>query len=346
MTVAHKIIYTCFTMPRKPRIDLPGYVYHVITRGIEKRKIFIDSKDYQEFLRRFGLVLENDRGKCFAWSLMPNHIHLLLRSGHFGIAHMMRSLLTGYAVYFNLRHKRAGHLFQNRYKATLCNHDEYLHVLVRYIHLNPLNSGLVRDLEELKLFQWSGDSVLMDIRKYEWQDTESVLGLFGKTTDEGRKGYRRFIAEGLNSKESLEESGLVMGKKELDAFLKFKINKEKEESDNRILAGGDFVREIKKQVLDDQPVARTPKKKIEDIIRIITEMNSLNKNIFQKKTQNRNVVLTKSIIAYYAHHICGYSLTEICKELNTGLSGICRLLARNNKKIEKFPFAEIEKRLS
>ena len=107
-------------MPRDKRINLPGVIYHVISRGIERRKIFIDKADREEFLRRLGDGLEKTSCQCIAWSLMPNHLHLLIRTGERALSDLMRKLLTGYAVYFNRRHKRHGYLYQNRYKSILC----------------------------------------------------------------------------------------------------------------------------------------------------------------------------------------------------------------------------------
>jgi len=130
-------------MPRKARIDAPGALHHIIVRGIERRKIFYDDNDRDNFLNRLGVILIESQNQCFAWALIPNRLHLLLRTGVAPIATVMRRLLTGYAVSFNRRHRRHGQLFQNRYKSILCQEDPYLIELVRYIHLNPLRAGLV-----------------------------------------------------------------------------------------------------------------------------------------------------------------------------------------------------------
>ncbi|CAB1061869.1 hypothetical protein D1BOALGB6SA_6644, partial [Olavius sp. associated proteobacterium Delta 1] len=105
-------------------------------RGINRRKIFFDDCDRDDFLDRLGGILSDSKTACFAWAIMTNHLHLLLRTGVAPIASVMRRLLTGYAVSFNRRHRRHGHLFQNRYKSILCQEDLYLLELVRYIHLN------------------------------------------------------------------------------------------------------------------------------------------------------------------------------------------------------------------
>jgi REP element-mobilizing transposase RayT len=107
-------------MPRKARIDAPGALHHIICRGIERRKIFDDDVDRDNFLERLGNILIETSTPCYSWALIPNHFHLLLRTGNMAISTVMRRLLTGYTVSYNRRHRRSGHLFQNRFKSILC----------------------------------------------------------------------------------------------------------------------------------------------------------------------------------------------------------------------------------
>ena len=111
-------------MPRVARIDTPGLLHHVMIRGIERQKIFKDNKDLENFfIERLAILLPETKTQCYAWVLMSNHAHFLLKSGPFGIAGLMRKLLTGYAISYNRRHKRHGQLFQNRYKSIVCQED-------------------------------------------------------------------------------------------------------------------------------------------------------------------------------------------------------------------------------
>ena len=98
-------------MPRGPRLDAPGSLHHIMVRGIERKKIFESERDKEDFLTRLGKVVQEGQATCFAWVLIPNHAHILLRTGATPLAKIMRRLLTGYAVNFNLRHQRFGHLF-------------------------------------------------------------------------------------------------------------------------------------------------------------------------------------------------------------------------------------------
>lgn len=102
-------------MPRKARIDAPGALHHVIGRGIERRKIFWSNSDRDDLIERLGAILRDTQTACYAWALLPNHFHLLLRTGNTPIAQVMRKLLSGYVGRFNRVHRRSGHLFQNRY---------------------------------------------------------------------------------------------------------------------------------------------------------------------------------------------------------------------------------------
>ena len=166
-------------MPRQSRLDAPGALHHIIVRGIERRNIFADDRDRYDFIDRLGaIVAETDTG-CFAWSLIPNHFHLLLRTGSAPIATVMRRLLTSHATRYNRRHRRSGHLFQNRYKSILCQEDSYFLELVRYIHLNPLRAKLAQDMDALGKYPFSGHSVIMGKAHQPWQDIDKVLRHFG-----------------------------------------------------------------------------------------------------------------------------------------------------------------------
>src|SRR4030043_179551 len=141
-------------MPRRPRLDAPGALHHVMGRGIERTRIFRNDRDREDFLNRLADLCTAGDLIVYAWSLMPNHFHLLVRTGRQPISKRWRKLLTGDVVNFNLRHKRYGHLFQHRYKSIICEEDPYLLELTRYIHPNPLRAGIVDDLKGLSQ-QWT-----------------------------------------------------------------------------------------------------------------------------------------------------------------------------------------------
>jgi REP element-mobilizing transposase RayT len=129
-------------------------------RGIERRRIFQDSKDYEDFVSRLDRLVPELGFLCFAWVLMPNHAHLALQTGPVPLPRLMARLGTGYARTFNGRHRRVGHLLQNRYQSRLVEDDRDLLGLVRYIHCNPLRAGLVPSGETLSDFPWCGHGAL------------------------------------------------------------------------------------------------------------------------------------------------------------------------------------------
>jgi REP element-mobilizing transposase RayT/plasmid maintenance system antidote protein VapI len=184
-------------MPRKARIDTPNLYYHVFARGIEQRDIFQDAIDKNFFLKRLGEVLIDTATPIYAFALMPNHFHLLLRRESFSIATVMQRLLTGYAVNFNKRYQRVGHLFQNRYKAIVCQKESYLLELIRYINLNPLRSGQVKTLAELNKYKYCSHSFVLGQYKAGWFDPDYVLQHFGNTKLEAVQYYAHFLADGL-----------------------------------------------------------------------------------------------------------------------------------------------------
>ena len=233
-------------MPRRARIDAPGALHHIIIRGIERKPVFRDERDYQSFLERLGLVLTETSTPCYAWALLSNHIHLLLRTGLIPISTVMRRLLTGYAQQFNRRHNRHGHLFQNRYKSILCEEDPYLLELVRYIHLNPLRAGNVESFQDLARYLKSGHSVLLGNIECEWQDTDYVLGLFGRTIRAARSSYSAFVSEGgkHGRRPDLVGGGLLRSTGGWSAFKEKRSQGKRIMGDERILGSSEFVERI------------------------------------------------------------------------------------------------------
>jgi putative transposase len=234
-------------MPRVARLDTPGLLHHVMIRGIERRKIFNDDKDRENLVARLSTLLPETKTQCYAWSFLPNHAHFLLRSGPGGIAALMRRLLTGYAVYYNRRHKRHGQLFQNRYKSIICQEDAYLQELVRYIHLNPLRGKVVGNLKELDCYSYCGHSALMGKKKREWQEVEYVLGHFGKRIGDARKEYRHYVEKGipLGRRPELVGGGLIRSLGGWDEVKKMRLKgQERIKSDQRILGESDFVSDV------------------------------------------------------------------------------------------------------
>ena len=178
-------------MPRRPRDDAPGVAHHVMVRGIERRLIFSDDADCEDFLRRLARLVTGLGFVCFAWTLMPNHVHLVVRSGAVRISRLMARLGTGYARYFNERHGRVGHLFQNRFRSRRVADDADLMGLVLYVVRNPLEAGLVSDAGELERFPWCGLGALLGRRAPRaFEAVAETLALFDPDPECARTNLR------------------------------------------------------------------------------------------------------------------------------------------------------------
>ena len=185
------------------------------------------------------MILKQTRTQCFAWALIPNHFHLLLRTGQLPIVTVMRRLLTGHAIRYNRRYKRHGHLFQNRYKFILCREDTYLLELVRYIHLNPLRAKLVRNLDHLDHYPFSGHGCIMGTHEHTWQNPENVLVYFESSLQAARNIYRRYMAQGIEQgkRNDLTGGGLVRSCGGWSAVKEQREGSVHMKSDERILGG-------------------------------------------------------------------------------------------------------------
>jgi REP element-mobilizing transposase RayT len=166
-------------MARRPRDDAPGALHHVMVRGIDRRPIFLDDADREDFVGRLSRLVPELGFRCFAWALMPNHVHLVVRSGPARISRLMSRLGTGYARRFNQRHDRVGHLFQNRFRSRLASDDADLMGLVLYVTRNPLEASLVPDGAALERFPWCGLGALLGLREpHAFEAVAETLALF------------------------------------------------------------------------------------------------------------------------------------------------------------------------
>ena len=182
-------------MPRAPRDDAPGVVHHVMVRGIERRRIFRDDRDCRELVRRLSVLMPELGFRCFGWVLMPNHFHLLARSGEARISQLMARLGTGYARWFNDRHDRVGHLFQNRFRSRRATDDADLLGLVRYVCRNPVEGGLVPSAAALGSYPWCSVGALLGRRApYPFEAVGETLGLFDPDPGRARRRLRDWLA--------------------------------------------------------------------------------------------------------------------------------------------------------
>src|SRR5574341_793418 len=239
-------------MPRQARLDAPGTLHHVMVRGIERRGIVSDAADREEFVARLGGAARDTDTAIYAWALLPNHAHLLLWSGPAGLPKFMLRLLTGYAVRYNHRHHRHGHLFQNRYKSIVCDADAYFREVLRYIHLNPLRAKLVEDLRQLDRYPWCGHAVLMGKVTREWQDRRYALSWFGASERGAVRAYREYVVQGVarGRRAELVGGGLIRSLGGWSQVRSLRASGLRVRADPRILGSGAFVDRLVAEAAD------------------------------------------------------------------------------------------------
>ena len=315
-------------MPRLARIDAPGVLHHVMIRGIERRNIFRDDRDRENFLERLSELLPQTQTQCYAWVLMKNHVHLLLRSGVAGISQLMRRLLTGYAVYFNLRHNRHGQLFQNRFKSIICQEDAYFKELVRYIHLNPARKKDFGDINRLNRYPFSGHSALMGTYKREWLNTKYVFSYFGDSDSSARKNYLHYVNSGFQQgrRPELTGGGLI---RSLGGWTELKKIRrrghDRIKSDTRILGDSDFVSQILAEANEKLDRQFELKNHGYDLARIedrVAEIYGVKKEIIYSKGRRRQQMLARSLFCYWAVDALGISRTELARKLRMTQPGV------------------------
>lgn len=307
-------------MPRKARIDAPGALHHIIIRGIEKRKIFEDNKDQNQFIKRLGDILAEAETPIYAWALLPNHVHLLLKTGLTPIATIMRRLLTGYAVYFNLRHRRHGHLFQNRYKSILCQEEPYFLELVRYIHLNPLRAKLVEDIRALDKYPYCGHSAVVEKVKRDWQHVDYVLGFFGKRKSDARKAYRQFVKKGVlrGRRPELTGGGLIRSTGGWAALSALRDEAVRVKGDERILGDTDFVEAVLKEAneqLERRYRLKSEKFSLERAAKRVAAVMDIPEELVWEKSRRPRVVEARDLLCYWASIELLMSKTELARRL-------------------------------
>lgn len=294
-------------MARPLRIEYPGAYYHVTSRGNEQKDIFKNKKDRERFLYYLETASERYGAVIHAYCLMSNHYHLLLETPLGNLSQIMRHINGAYTTYFNVKRKRAGHLFQGRYKAILVEADEYAKELSRYIHLNPVRAGIVEKPEE---FTWSSyNSYTGKKGRPEWLSTDFILGYFGKKKSSAARKYRQFVEAMIGNR---SESPL------------------KDTVASTILGGKDFVAQITEKYIG--------KKRDRDL----PALTELNKKYSIKEMAEKVHLFTggddklaKKMGIYLCHKYSGAKLKEMGEYFGISESGVTRASQRFGEKAEK-----------
>jgi len=307
-------------------------------RGLEGRRIFLSDVDRKDFVERLGKAVQQSGAQVYAWALLPNHFHLLIRTGSRPLANVMRRILTGYSVAFNRRHKRIGHLFQNRYKSILVEEAPYLLELVRYIHLNPLRKKEVPDLDKLDHYPWSGHAAILGKRQIPWQECKYILEQFGARLSNARRSYRMFVREGIQSgkRPDLAGGGLRRSMGMLENVGNLGRGRENWSFDERILGGSEFVQMVLREA-ETEKREETHKLKAGEFKEIIRNVGlKLNLSVPEVVggSRRKDIVVARNLLSYIAARACGMGLSEVARELMVSKQSILRGIERGDKEMK------------
>jgi REP element-mobilizing transposase RayT len=314
-------------------MDAPGTLHHIMGRGIERTKIFRTQRDREDFLFRLAGICREEELIVYAWALMSNHFHILARTGRNPLSRCMRRLLTGYVVNFNKRHRRAGHLFQNRYKSIVCENDPYLLELTRYIHLNPLRVGLVDGLAALNNYPWSGHSALMGEVSRDWQEQQMILSRFGTTDEKAREAYGRFVGDGiaLGRRPELVGGGLIRSLGDWSQVVSLRSQGAAISFDARVLGGSDFVdRIISEAESIEKETLRLSigKRSLPALLAEIAIGEGLDASEIRSGVRRRDVVRAKKLLSQVAVRKFGYTGAAVARFLGISTSAVNRLASQ------------------
>lgn len=200
-------------MARPLRVEYPGAFYHVINRGNAGEDIFKSLRDREKFLEYLETATSRFFIRIHTYCLMTNHYHVLVETPEANLSRVMKWINVSYAVYFNTKRKRHGHLFQGRFKSVLVDADEYLKQLSRYIHLNPVRAKMVESVSD---YQWSSYGFFIGKKKSpKWLETDWLLSQFGRNQKEGKKNYKAFVEkvdiESLEDPSNEIVGGFILG---------------------------------------------------------------------------------------------------------------------------------------
>jgi len=318
-SLLHYYVIICYdlSMVRKPRLHLPGGVYHVMMRGNGGQDIFFSDDDRYHFFLLLQEGITRFDYRIHGFCCMGNHIHLALQVSDESLSKIMQNLSFRYTRWVNKQQRRTGHLFQGRYKAILVDAQSYLLELVRYIHLNPVRAGLVKDPGD---YLWSGHRAYLGEETIPWLTTDWILAQFSQQTTRGRQSYRRFI-----------QSGIGDGYRE-----EFHYGAE----DARILGDDSFLERAFRQAAID--AFKPPS--LNQLIRVVCDDYGFKTSDLSLGTRQRGPAEARAVIGLLAVELGAGSLTEVGRRFGRDVvtlsEGVKRI--RSKLAVEKLLVARIE----
>lgn len=298
-------------MARKPRIHSPGLLYHVICRGNQKQQVFFDEQDHRAYLRRLAETHTDLPFRLYAYALMKNHVHMLIEVGDTPLSRIMQVQQQRSSQHFNSKYKKSGHLFEGRYKAIVCQRDEYLLALIRYIHLNPVRAGIV---DNPAAYPWTSHNSYLAKKCDVWLDRDAILMQFSKNREAAQQEYEKFVLAGIGE-----------GHREDLYTLK----------EGQVLGDDDFVKTLPLGALDEVKTQSDDPPPLLDIEKAVCgEFGIEAKELHLKNT--RISCRARGIFCVLARDK-RYSVNELASYLKCGGDNISHLYCRTRNALKKDP---------
>lgn len=293
-------------MARRPRVFAPGLLYHVIMRGNQRQPTFLSDADYLAYLERLARYRQKHGVVLWAYCLMPNHVHVLLETTGPPLAKFMQGVQQSYTQYFNRTHDKVGHLFQGRYKAIVCEKEEYLAVLIRYIHLNPVRAKLV---EKPEWYAYSGHGAYLSGQATAVLDPRPGLAVFG-----GRGAYQRFVLEGMG------------GGHQADYYAA---------EDQRFLGTERFVTQMRGQEPEEPP--RRPTKSLASAVKALAAVLQTDPALLRSADRSWVVSKQRTLLAYILVRRKGFRVRDVATHFGRDVTTMSVLLSRFADRLQQEP---------
>jgi len=314
-------------MARKKRVEFPGAFYHVLARGNNKQLIFKDEQDYKVYIIRLKRYHNRYKFTLYAYTLMPNHIHLLIETGLTPLSKIMQGIQESYTYYFHKKYKSVGHLFQGRYKAILCQRDTYLLELVRYIHLNPVRAALVRNSDD---YPWSSHPVYSGYLNQSFVEREFIFKMLSENESEAERIYRQFIRDGVEKGRRDDFYNVIdqlyLGSPEFVESINQRIKSKIKNKTHKV--------EKNIKVPQIQDLLITKKKSLPEILKIVSRITKVSPQSILGDNKERYVSDARSLFIFIAVREGGISNNSLANFLEKSPSDITYLIRKIDDKID------------
>ena len=287
-------------MARKPRLHVPGGVYHTLLRGNGGEDIFFTKEDRFHFYHLLEEGSQRYAYRIHGFCLMRNHVHLAIQISEVSLSKIMHNISFRYTRWVNKRKRRIGHLFQGRYKALLVDAESYLLELVRYIHLNPVRAGLVKDPAD---YPWSSHAAFLGLETIPWLTTEWVLGQFGKRMSTAQKHFKSFVVAELDEghREEFHRGG----------------------DDSRLLGDDSFI----EHVLAQGPTRRLTIS-LDHVIKVVCKRYNIEQKDLAGPSRIRSLSEARGVVSFLCRQTGAASQTEVARRFKRDIATLSRITSR------------------